>query len=51
MGRAERDGLPAYLETDAEANVGFYGRFGFVVVGELEVLGVRLFRMARGPLR
>jgi ribosomal protein S18 acetylase RimI-like enzyme len=30
--RADREGLPAYLETQTEANVAWYGRFGFEVV-------------------
>ena len=41
----------AYLETDEEQNVRFYGRYGFEVVGEVEVLGVSnwfMLRTARG---
>lgn len=29
---ADRDGVPSYLETDDEQNVGYYQRFGFDVV-------------------
>ena len=47
MDDAEED---AYLETDKDINVRFYERFGFVVTGEEEVLGVRnwyMYRLAR----
>jgi GNAT superfamily N-acetyltransferase len=44
---ADRDGLPAYLETDRERNVGFYARAGFELAGETQVLGVRIWRMWR----
>ena len=37
----------AYLETDKRENVAFYERFGFEVVGEDEVLGVRNWFMLR----
>jgi ribosomal protein S18 acetylase RimI-like enzyme len=37
----------AYLETDKPANVRFYKRFGFEVVGEQEVLGVTNWFMLR----
>jgi ribosomal protein S18 acetylase RimI-like enzyme len=37
----------AYLETDKRENVGFYRRFGFSVVAEGEVLGVRNWFMSR----
>ncbi|WP_051854461.1 GNAT family N-acetyltransferase [Streptomyces sp. NRRL B-1347] len=32
---AERDGVPAFLETSAEANVRFYERLGFEVTSDL----------------
>ena len=37
----------AYLETDKRENVRFYRRFGFSVVAEAEVLGVRTWFMSR----
>jgi ribosomal protein S18 acetylase RimI-like enzyme len=37
----------AYLETDKRENVRFYRRFGFEVVAEAEVLGVRNWFMSR----
>ena len=44
---ADREALPAYLETDVEANIGFYARAGFTVVGDLRVLGVPVWRLWR----
>jgi ribosomal protein S18 acetylase RimI-like enzyme len=38
-----------YLETDRERNLGFYARAGFEVAGELQVQGIRIWRMQRGP--
>jgi GNAT superfamily N-acetyltransferase len=43
----DRQGLPAYLETDARGNLGFYARAGFGVAGEVSILGVRVWRMRR----
>jgi ribosomal protein S18 acetylase RimI-like enzyme len=40
-------GEDSYLETDKEINVRFYERFGFEVIGEEEVLGVRNWYMYR----
>jgi ribosomal protein S18 acetylase RimI-like enzyme len=34
--RCARDGLPAYLESSNPANVPFYERFGFEVIGEIQ---------------
>jgi ribosomal protein S18 acetylase RimI-like enzyme len=45
----DRDGVPAYLETDSERNIRFYERAGFSVEGEASVLGVRTWRMKRAP--
>jgi len=47
--RAQMDaaGEEAYLETDKPANVRFYERFGFEVVGEQDVLGVPNWFMRR----
>ena len=43
----DRDGEASYLETDTEENVQFYSRAGFELVGELDVLGARIWRMWR----
>lgn len=45
----DRDGVPAYLETDRERNIRFYERAGFSLEGETSVLGVRTWRMKRAP--
>jgi GNAT superfamily N-acetyltransferase len=45
----DRDGMPAYLETDSEENVRFYERAGFSLEGEISILGVRTWRMKRAP--
>jgi GNAT superfamily N-acetyltransferase len=47
--QVDRDRSPAYLETDLQANVGFYARFGFALAGEIEVLGTPIWRMWREP--
>jgi len=41
----------SYLETDKSENVRFYERFGFTVVAEVNVLGVRNWFMSRAPRR
>ena len=41
--RSDLDGV--YLETAAEANVAYYTRNGFEVIGEFYPLGVRMWRM------
>jgi len=43
----DADAAPAYLETDAAGNVGFYRRAGFEVVEEIRVLGVTIWTMRR----
>ncbi len=48
---ADRDGESAYLETDTEENVQFYNRVGFELVGELDILGARIWRMWRAACR
>lgn len=50
-GWADPLGLPTYLETGTEANVLYYGRRGYEVVGEIPVpeSGVRMWRMLRPP--
>jgi GNAT superfamily N-acetyltransferase len=45
----DRDGMPAYLETDSEGNVRFYERAGFSLDGETSILGVRAWCMKRAP--
>jgi len=47
--RAERDGLPCYLEAPTSENVRYYLRRGFAVVGEADVPGsdVHLWFMRR----
>jgi GNAT superfamily N-acetyltransferase len=48
---ADRDGVPAYLESSKERNVPFYARFGFEVVDELHSKSGRptMWRMWREP--
>jgi len=41
---------PAYLETDTDKNVRFYGRFGFQVVEETEIFDVKNSYMWRNPV-
>jgi len=45
----DRDGMPAYLETESERNVRFYARSGFSLAGETSILGVRVWCMKRPP--
>ncbi|MCR9094988.1 MAG: GNAT family N-acetyltransferase [bacterium] len=48
LARADREGLPAYLESSKEANVPFYRKHGFEVVEELQVPGgPRVWSMLR----
>lgn len=47
--RVDADGASSYLETDRAANLPFYQRAGYVVVGSERVLGVRVWRMWRPP--
>jgi len=49
LGEVDRDRIPAYLETDSEANLRFYTRAGFESVGETSVLGVRAWLLKRPP--
>jgi ribosomal protein S18 acetylase RimI-like enzyme len=39
LGRADLEGLPAYLESSKERNLAFYGRHGFEVTGEIHTPG------------
>jgi GNAT superfamily N-acetyltransferase len=36
LAHADREGIPAYLETSNEANLGLYARFGFVQLEQLD---------------
>jgi ribosomal protein S18 acetylase RimI-like enzyme len=49
--RCDRDGLPAYLETTKERNIGFYEQHGFEVVAQarLPLEGPRMWFMWREP--
>jgi ribosomal protein S18 acetylase RimI-like enzyme len=53
LARADREGVPSYLEAVTEENVAFYTHRGFVVVGEERVLEgkIRVWLMARAPRR
>jgi GNAT superfamily N-acetyltransferase len=50
--RCDAEGLPAYLETQKESNLAFYGRHGFVLTEKLDVGGAppiwTMTRPARG---
>ncbi len=35
--RCDREGLPAYVETQTQSNVAWYGRFGYKVVQEIRI--------------
>jgi hypothetical protein len=48
--RVDAAGGDAYLETDKPANVRFYERFGFEVIGDQEILGVTNWFMLRQAL-
>jgi hypothetical protein len=41
--RPDLDGV--YLETGTEANVAYYSRNGYEIIGEFYPLGVRMWRM------
>jgi len=45
--RVDDASVVGYLETDKAANVSFYERHGFVVVGEEPVMGVPNWYMRR----
>jgi GNAT superfamily N-acetyltransferase len=51
LGEADREGRPAYLETQKARNVPFYRRHGFEVVAETDAPGggPHLWLMARAP--
>ena len=52
LAQADRDRLPAYLETTKEQNLTFYGRFGFEVVREVGMPGggPPIWMMLRRPV-
>ena len=49
--RADRDGVPAYLESSKERNIAFYARHGFEVTGQIHTPrgGPTLWLMWREP--
>ncbi|MDJ0765820.1 MAG: GNAT family N-acetyltransferase [Myxococcota bacterium] len=51
IARAEREGLPIYLETETEKNVAFYERFGFKTVKKIIIkkLIQPMWEMIREP--
>lgn len=50
LARADELGVPAYLETQKEANLAYYQRFGFDVVEKFSVDdSPALWRMQRAP--
>jgi GNAT superfamily N-acetyltransferase len=50
--RCDKEGLPAYLETQKPENVPYYERFGFRVTGELDITegGPHVWLMWRDPM-
>lgn len=50
LSRCDHDGLPAYLETAKEGNLGFYRRCGFEVTGKVELPSAPpIWLMRRAP--
>jgi GNAT superfamily N-acetyltransferase len=51
LARADREGMPVYLETHSSRNVGFYRKSGFIVAGEGRIPGssVAVYGMLRPP--
>jgi ribosomal protein S18 acetylase RimI-like enzyme len=47
LGLVDGDGVPAWLETDREANLSFYRRAGFEVALRTQVLGATVWCMSR----
>jgi len=48
--RADRQGLPCYLDTDRKINLSIYERFGFRAVKKYVSLGNDHWAMVREPL-
>ncbi|GEM_PF-329024 len=40
LARVDEEGVPAFLETDVEANVRLYRKFGFEIIAREDILGV-----------
>lgn len=50
LAAADAAGVPTFLETGTEGNIGFYSRFGFVVTAELDLDdGTRVWCLTREP--
>ncbi len=53
LDECDRDGIPAYLESSNPANIPYYARFGFEVIGELRRAGsppqTQMWRDPRRP--
>ena len=50
LAMSDRDGVPAYLETQKPENVPWYHRFGFEVIEEIKVTGApQMWAMRREP--
>jgi len=49
LGMSDAHGSPCYLETDRDRNLPLHQRFGFAIVGEDDILGVRNWYMWRDP--
>ena len=49
MWRADEAGVACYLETATDANIAFYGKGGFEVIGQADCYGHTLTGMVRRP--
>jgi ribosomal protein S18 acetylase RimI-like enzyme len=47
--RADEAGVPCYLETGTDANIAFYRKRGFELIGQADCYGHMLTGMIRGP--
>ena len=47
--RADEAGLPCYLETGTQENIGFYSKRGFEIIGQTPVHGYTITGMVRPP--